>query len=886
MKKVLALILALIMICSTAAMLVYAEDATTPTDWEAVTAELGLQVKVPLAETAPVLDGVVNAGEYTKKVVNATDTIYNYAGGEIQSEVTEYFSHDADYVYYAVEFVQANDGRAFMWQFKPFNTFDIFNDNTDVDTYYYTRISCQARYNPSYVPEEGDPNVDYCGSWGPAWSSSKRVPTIYTTNSTENPDELYCAAGKVAETNVKTYEVRVAKSYLAEVNGCTAADIKVLSYFTYFHASACVGHVWTEADAAALTAAGAGFVPPVGEAGYKFIVLGDETLEELYKETTKDMGLHVNVPYAEVSPVVDGTINEGEYPASKVWTAEQVKSANAAVVDEGVTEFFAHDDEFIYYAIQMKQTPDNKAFQWQFRPQNSFQIYNAKEPDIDTTLFQRISWQIRMVSYEGEDLWCDGTGSWAPKWNYSGGDWRLPVYNEDLFYAGSKNVDTKIVSYEVKLAKAYVAELNECEAADVNVISYFTSLHGPQLSPTHTAEGNKPLLDLGATRADAGELFFFMVLQPSIEEIVYDMDIVVNVPYTGVSPVLDGAIGENEYPASKVWTPEQIVGYDETLVGDGVTEYFAHDDDFIYYAAEFTQTAANKAFQWQFKPHNSFNIFNAKEPDIDTTLFQRISWQMRMVSYEGEDLWCDATGSWAPAWNYSGGDWRLPVYNEDLFYAGSKNVETNKVVYEIKLAKAYVAELNECEVADVNVISYFTYFHSASFLGHTYTAEESAKLLEAGATRADTGNLFVFMVLEGHTHEYDEGVVTTEPTHTAEGVKTFTCECGKTYTEAVAKTTEHNWGEGVVTTEPTVDAEGVKTFTCECGETKTEAIAKLDPPPADDNDDTTTTTTTTAATTTAAPAAKKGCKGSIAISALVIAPVLAGGAMLLKKKED
>ena len=41
----------------------------------------------------------------------------------------------------------------------------------------------------------------------------------------------------------------------------------------------------------------------------------------------------------------------------------------------------------------------------------------------------------------------------------------------------------------------------------------------------------------------------------------------------------------------------------------------------------------------------------------------------------------------------------------------------------------------------------------------------------------------------------------------------------------------HDWNDGVVTTEPTVDAEGVKTFTCTvCEATKTEAIEKLPAP--------------------------------------------------------
>ena len=37
---------------------------------------------------------------------------------------------------------------------------------------------------------------------------------------------------------------------------------------------------------------------------------------------------------------------------------------------------------------------------------------------------------------------------------------------------------------------------------------------------------------------------------------------------------------------------------------------------------------------------------------------------------------------------------------------------------------------------------------------------------------------------------------------------------------------EHTWDAGVVTTEPTAEAEGVKTFTCPCGATKTESIPK------------------------------------------------------------
>ena len=112
-------------------------------------------------------------------------------------------------------------------------------------------------------------------------------------------------------------------------------------------------------------------------------------------------------------------------------------------------------------------------------------------------------------------------------------------------------------------------------------------------------------------------------------------------------------------------------------------------------------------------------------------------------------------------------------------------------------------------------------------------------------------------------HIWNEGVVTTEPTETTEGVKTYTCsKCGRTKTAPIGKldhvhtfdTTrwdsdaenhwrpatcshtdekesieKHIWNEGVVTTEPTETTEGVKTYTCTvCGNTKTATIGKLD----------------------------------------------------------
>ena len=122
----------------------------------------------------------------------------------------------------------------------------------------------------------------------------------------------------------------------------------------------------------------------------------------------------------------------------------------------------------------------------------------------------------------------------------------------------------------------------------------------------------------------------------------------------------------------------------------------------------------------------------------------------------------------------------------------------------------------------------------------------------------------------GHTHSYTSQV--TAPTCTAQGYTTYTCKCGDSYKanyvpakghtevtdKAVAATCTatgltggkhcsvcgtvlvkqeivpakgHSWDSGVVTTQPTEDATGVKTYTCTaCGTTKTETVPALGKP--------------------------------------------------------
>ena len=113
-------------------------------------------------------------------------------------------------------------------------------------------------------------------------------------------------------------------------------------------------------------------------------------------------------------------------------------------------------------------------------------------------------------------------------------------------------------------------------------------------------------------------------------------------------------------------------------------------------------------------------------------------------------------------------------------------------------------------------------------------------------------------------HSYDNGVVTSQPTCTAEGVKTYTCatcktakteavaalghsysanvtaptcteqgytthtcsRCADSYKDSFVDAADHSWNNGEITTQSTCTATGVKTYTCtDCGASKTEAVA-------------------------------------------------------------
>ena len=117
--------------------------------------------------------------------------------------------------------------------------------------------------------------------------------------------------------------------------------------------------------------------------------------------------------------------------------------------------------------------------------------------------------------------------------------------------------------------------------------------------------------------------------------------------------------------------------------------------------------------------------------------------------------------------------------------------------------------------------------------GHSFGVwfvNRSATCMEDGENRRNCTKCSYYEteVIPATGHDYESGV--TAPTCTEQGFTTHTCSaCGDSYVDRYTAAMGHDWDEGIVTVEPTEDAVGEMTYTCErCGQTRTEIIPELE----------------------------------------------------------
>ncbi len=202
-----------------------------------------------------------------------------------------------------------------------------------------------------------------------------------------------------------------------------------------------------------------------------------------------------------------------------------------------------------------------------------------------------------------------------------------------------------------------------------------------------------------------------------------------------------------------------------------------------------------------------------------------------------------------------------PYTTEIMFCYGPEHIYVSGEEFEGMLAEEYIELVNE--YWDTYEEEVWKELEKKSV---EYT--EAEQLMMTAIYRGEVDSIPEFSLCDGdHTqiHSYTSSV-TTEPTCTTEGVMTYTCVCGDTYTEVIPvkdhetvpfeqKSTcsvagyrcdlctacggnfnteelellSHSWGEWVVETEPTTEQEGVEKRVCsECGETETKSIPTIE----------------------------------------------------------
>lgn len=114
-------------------------------------------------------------------------------------------------------------------------------------------------------------------------------------------------------------------------------------------------------------------------------------------------------------------------------------------------------------------------------------------------------------------------------------------------------------------------------------------------------------------------------------------------------------------------------------------------------------------------------------------------------------------------------------------------------------------------------------FRGCSFLSNVYYAGSKGQWnkISIGSENSKlTGATIHFnscVLNSDKKHSYTSKIITA-PTHLTEGVEKFSCKCGYTYTDAIAKI-PHSYS--VEDLAPTCTAKGYTTYTCECGYTYT-----------------------------------------------------------------
>ena len=778
MKKALALILALLMLCSTMVTFTSAETTSTEIDLKAFYDSnnyASTYVGAALSEEAakPAQDGVINDGEYQVEYVVAVDGTKDVVRNGVSPTVLladykEYVAHDADWIYVAFDFVNGStNSRGRLYWNLSFITDFTFN--------YAGGASANTAFTQGTRGIYDGLNLGFeAGTATEAGATAYSTRNNAVTSGTAPVDgtdfvlavnnKTYTVDGSSATTH-QIYEIKLSKAWYAEQVGLSgASDVKNLAWTTvgqyinkYASGYTQIGHFVSDAEKAALeetygvaytgNSAGSSSHPYDNNALPRLFILDEAPTD--WEALVEELGLTIHVDPVDEAPVLDGVISDGEY--SKTRTTTLADLGNPTEIQSDLTEYYAHDGDFIYYAATFTQATDNRAFWPQWKVDNKFDIFNDSTVT-DNYYHARINTQVRYIA----------SGTYLNGGIGTNCGYRAPVDGTEFFYAGEKDANN-VKTYEIKIAKSYFAELNNCEPEDIKVFPYFISFHAAFSNTIPlSSEAQAKLTAAGATYVDT-TCYNFVVLDGETtaskptdwEQVAEDAGFNIHVQPVTKTPVLDGVISEGEYPTSRTTALADLsAGANGELQGENVVEYFGHDAEYIYYAAVYTRATAGRAFWPRFKMENSFDIFNANYG-------QHVAVQLRLSNVP--HTYQNGLGGY--------GSYVAPTFSSASTYGFADviaeagrvdNVET----FEVKIAKSYIANANDITNDDVKVLPYYTWFHASTAVGNKMTAEQNAAITAAGGVAPAVGALsYNFMVLDGETIKVEDRLsITTNET--------------------------------------------------------------------------------------------------------------------------
>ena len=805
----------------------------------------------------PVLDGVINDGEYQVEYVvdadGAVDTARHGAPTELLGDFKQYVAHDDEYIYAAFDFYNASTslrGR-FYWNLSFIDSFDVqyYGGNTVNDAFKQNDHGIVDGWN---FGAEVKPNIEDGYSDRNNAVSFGTVPVKGTDFDVVIAKEDHPSDADISgyTTTHQIYEFKVSKAwYAAQVGLESAADVRELAWVTLAQEinTNCssytqIGHYLSDTECEYLEETyGASYTrPTVASYPYDNAMLpllfvlddgtnGDDsdtennpgTINDPWEELTNDYGLNVYIGKAtDNSPVIDGVISEGEYSYSRVIPLEELSGYETGEIQGDLEEFFAHDENYIYIGARFEQANDNRAYWIHWKPTNTFDIYRDRS-DLTTYYYNRVSAGLRYqtdgsITVSPTLRWFNDIGKPLPTIGTYG--------NEEYHYAATKD-ENNIKTYEVRIAKSYIAAISGCSVDEVRVMPYWTMFHAniqhgapmtEEFCAAVSAFDNTTYVPSGDART-----YWFLVLDEEPTSHSWDEGVVMVEPThltTGSRKYTCAICGETrllDIPK----TPEHTYGdwhrYNEEEHQKecvcGESDYAEHNWDNGVVAVE--PTHFTKGVQ-------KFTCTDCSETKlVDIPRIEEHTYTRWFAYGWGHYAVCECG------------------YSELVEHEFDEGVITTLPTHLTEGVKTYTCI---CGETYTELVPNLTPHEYGSWGKHNAT--QHIRFCPCGA-------------FEYADHHWDAGVVTIPATHEANGLKTFTCtDCGETRTEAVTKIDHtfgewtkynihehkhvcacgaveyaaHVWGEGVVTTEATHLTEGVKTYTCaDCGETKTEAIAKV-----------------------------------------------------------